>query len=353
MPKQQFPRVGDLALVRGQRWRIVDVRPYPACKVVSLTGAGATNAGHAARVITPFDRVEVAASAPRIRLVGVRRWRHRCRALLASHGPADRLQSALHARIELLPHQLEPVLAIVRGLACRILIADEVGLGKTIQAGLIVAEVKARQAADRVLVLTPAGLREQWAHELRHRFELDPEIMDKWSVRKRSALLPVGVNPWATVALAIASYDYVKQPDVEPALAACRWDLVVVDEAHNVTAGSDRRAAVDALCRRASYVVLLSATPHSGSAAAFKSLCAIGAPPDDRLYIFRRSRAQVALSADRRVHLSHVRPTDAERDMHATLMEVAGAAAGDDRRLAETSQAMEQTIETPHLRLSQ
>jgi superfamily II DNA or RNA helicase len=326
---QQSLHVGDLVFTRRQRWRVVSIRPYAACNVVALSGAGLMNAGRVAHVITPFDDVEAATKPGAIRLVGARGWRRRCRWLLASQGPADRLQTAQHARIELLPHQLEPALAIVRGLACRVLIADEVGLGKTIQAGLIASELRERGIADRILILTPSGLREQWADELNYRFDLDAAVIDAVSIRRRSAMLQVGVNPWTTVAIAIASFDYVKRPEVGPALAACRWDLVIVDEAHGAGPGSDRLTAIQAICGRASYVVLLTATPHSGSRPAFEALCEVGAHGGDRLMIFRRSRQQVALSAGRRVHRVLLEPSAAERQVHSRLADVARAVASE------------------------
>src|SRR6185503_13968298 len=126
------------------------------------------------------------------------------------------------ARIDLLPHQLEPALALVRGLGSRVLLADDVGLGKTIQAGLAIAELRHGGAAERTLVLTPAGLREQWAAELADRFGLVPEVVDMADIRRRAAMLPIGLNPWSTVPLAIASIDYVKRPEVLPAVQACR-----------------------------------------------------------------------------------------------------------------------------------
>ena len=126
--------------------------------------------------------------------------------------------------------------------------------------------------------------------------------MDAPGIRRRSTSLAVGVNPWTTVAIAIASLDYVKRPEVQPALISCRWDLVIVDEAHGAGPGSDRLDAVRAICGRTSYVALLTATPHSGSRTAFDALCRIGAQAGDRLLIFRRSREQVALSGGRRVH---------------------------------------------------
>ena len=329
MMNEQSFRAGDVVFARRQRWRVVSIRPYPACKVVALAGASRTNAGRTAHVVTPFDDIEPAVRPRGVRLVSTRRWRRRCRELIASHGPADRLQTAEGARIDLLPHQLEPALAIVRGLACRVLIADEVGLGKTIQAGLIASELKARGMADRILVLTPSGLREQWADEMKRRFDLDPVVMDAPGIRRRSTSLAVGVNPWTTVAIAIASLDYVKRPEVQPALISCRWDLVIVDEAHGAGPGSDRLDAIRAICGRTSYVALLTATPHSGSRSAFDALCRIGAQAGDRLLIFRRSREQVALSGGRRVHRLLVATSPAEREMHAAVAALAATVAAD------------------------
>jgi superfamily II DNA or RNA helicase len=327
MMNQQSFQVGDVVFSRRQRWRVVSIRPYSACNVLALTGASVANAGRGLHVITPFDEVETATRPKTIRLVRARRWRRRCRELLAAQGPADRLQAAQRARIDLRPHQLEPALAIVRGLTCRVLLADEVGLGKTIQAGLIASELRERGVADRILVLTPAGLREQWADELTRRFHLAPALMDASSVRRRASMLPVGINPWTTVPIAIASIDYVKRPEVQPALTSCRWDLVIVDEAHGVAPGSDRLAAVGTIGRRASYVVLLTATPHSGSTPAFDALRNVGALRNDRLLIFRRSRLQVALSPGRRVHRVWVEASPAERAMHATLSDLGRALA--------------------------
>ena len=340
MQQQQSPQLGTLVVVRQQRWLIVDIQAHSACNVISLVGAAARNAGRLAQVIVPFDVVEPVVAPAGLRLVGARRWRRQCRAVLAAQGPADALQTAASADIDLLPHQLEPVLAIAQGRACRVLIADEVGLGKTIQAGLIVAELRARQAAARVLVLTPAGLREQWAGELKARFRVDATIVDMRTVRLLAASLPVGVNPWSTADVAIASFDYVKRPEVAPAVSACLWDLVIVDEAHGVTTGSERRDVVDAICRRASYVVLLTATPHSGSRAAFQAICAIGAQPSDRFLVFRRSRKDAGLTVGRSVHRLFVRPSPAEHEAHAAISDLMKAAAAEAQPSRNTWLAM-------------
>ena len=118
--------------------------------------------------------------------------------------------------MDLLPHQLEPALAIVHGRGTRMLIADEVGLGKTVQAALIVAELKARGAAARVLVLTPAGLREQWVEEFASRFGLRVTLFDMATAARHRASLPVGVNPWSVEPFIVTSIDYIKRPEVLP-----------------------------------------------------------------------------------------------------------------------------------------
>ncbi|HWF86217.1 MAG TPA: helicase-related protein, partial [Vicinamibacterales bacterium] len=195
----------------------------------------------------------------------------------------------------------------------------DVGLGKTVQAGLVVAELLARGSAERILILTPAGVREQWAAELAQRLGIDAAIVDAAGVRKHMATLPVGFNPWRAVPFAIASVDYVKRQDVLPSVASCRWDVVVIDEAHNVAGDSDRFRAADALSSRAAYVLLLTATPHSGDRRAFTSLCGIGAQGADPLMVFRRTRRDVQLGVVRRVHRLQVQPSLQERRVHALL----------------------------------
>ena len=138
---QNLPTVhaGDVVRVRRSRWRIVDIRAYEGCRLVTLCGLGPTTAGLERRLISPFDVIERIEPRSRARYARPSLWRSACRALIADHAPPGALRSARRARIDLLPHQLEPALAIIRGLGSRVLLADDVGLGKTIQAGLIVS----------------------------------------------------------------------------------------------------------------------------------------------------------------------------------------------------------------------
>lgn len=310
---------GDVVRVRGDRWQIVDVRAYTACQVLTLASISPRHAGATRRILSPFDLVERIERTNRPRKVGTRCWRLACGQLLAAEAPPGAIRSARGARMELLPHQLEPALAVLRGLGSRLLLADDVGLGKTLQAGLVASELQARGWADRILILTPAALREQWASELATRLAMEAAILDAAEVRRLLAQLPVGLNPWTTQPVVIASIDYVKRPEVLPAVSACRWDIVIIDEAHGVTADSDRYAAADALAGRAAYVLLLTATPHSGDRRAFSSLCGIGRQRQDSLLVFRRSRADAGFALTRNVHRLHVRASAAERRMHALL----------------------------------
>jgi hypothetical protein len=132
-------RRGDLVQIRRQRWRVVDVRAYEGCRLLTLAGTGTANAGLERRLLVPFDAVVAVNRESPLRLVRAQPWRRACRALLAGHAPPSGLRAARLAQIDLLPHQLEPALALVLGRGSRVLLADDVGLGKTIQAGLIIA----------------------------------------------------------------------------------------------------------------------------------------------------------------------------------------------------------------------
>ncbi|MEQ1910530.1 MAG: helicase-related protein [Vicinamibacterales bacterium] len=312
------PKVGDRVKVRQRTWVVQDVDSYDGCRILTLSGNGGGTALRTCRVIHPFDDVAAVDLSKRPTRVGIRAWRRACRALIASDGDASALRTAGSARIDLLPYQLEPALALLQGHGARLLIADEVGLGKTVQAMLVFAELLARGAASRVLVVCPAGLREQWAEECGSRFQLPLTVFDQPAVRRLRTSLPIGINPWTTEPLVTASIDFVKRPEVLPAVLAANWDVVVVDEAHGSCGESDRRDAVSRLCRRAPYVVLLTATPHNGDEEAFASLCRFG-QHDDPLVVFRRSRLEAGRDAGRRAHTVKVAPSSAERRMHAAL----------------------------------
>ncbi len=315
-------RPGDAVWIRGERWRLAARASFDEVSVIDVDGCDATNHGTRARFIVPFERVDTIASpltGPRF--VTAARWRRAARATLAAAVPHwASLRAAAKARLTILPFQLEPAIAMTRGDTCRVLIADEVGLGKTIQAALIVAEAMARTPDARALIVSPAGLRDQWRDELRSRFDLDADVLDAEGVARRAAQLVPDVNPWSVHPLAITSIDYIKRPEVMRSLEALTWDVVVFDEAHALAGRSDRATAAAALARRARRVVLLTATPHSGDDEAFARLCGLGDLDEAfPLMMFRRTRLDVGLPHGRRTTSLQIRSTGAEAAMHRAL----------------------------------
>ena len=213
---------------------------------------------------------------------------------------------------------------MVRGDASRFLIADGVGLGKTVQGGLMIAETAARQMDAKALVVCPAGLRDQWCDELKRRFGLDARIVDASSMARMTRELPSHVNPWATHTVIVTSIDFIKRPDVIRGLEGLVWDIAIFDEAHNLATHSDRAVAAGLIAERARRLVLLTATPHSGDEDAFARLCRLGElGARDTLLVFRRSRRDVGADRPSRNRLVHVCPTTAERAMHEAVLRYA------------------------------
>src|SRR6185436_12275518 len=196
---QFSPRPGDAVTARGARWVVVDVRAYDDCRLVTLCGTAPSCAAIERRLLHPFDAIASIDRPKTPRLVKGARWRAECRAAIAADTPPGSLRHARAARIELMGHQLEPALAVLAGRGSRVLLADEVGLGKTIQAGLVLGELLGRGWIERVLVLAPAGLRDQWIHELEMRFGIEAAGVDGKRLRQLAATLPLGMNPWSAV----------------------------------------------------------------------------------------------------------------------------------------------------------
>ena len=299
---------GSIVTVRDEQWRIARVDTFDRCAVVSLVAGGCRQL----RVIEPFDRI-LAVGGRRIARRDRRTVLRAALQTIASARPPLGLWTAAAAAIDLLPYQLEPALAVLRG-STRLLLADAVGLGKTIQAGLILSELRERGWVDRALVVCPAGLRATWADELRRRFGIACAVLEQSAITETAATLPPGINPWTTHATAIASIDYVKRPEVLAAICEVPIDLVIADEAHHLTPGTDRGAAMCRLASRSPWCVLVSATPHSGDDAAFDYLTRIGAQRDS-MTIFRRSRREARLTAGRRERIVRMHPTAIELEL--------------------------------------
>ena len=169
------------------------------------------------------------------------------------------------SRVDPLPHQLEAVYEHLLKLpSVRFLLADDAGAGKTIMAGLLVRELKLRGLVERVLVVCPANLTFQWQRELNEKFD------EKFLVFKGSNIRDqFGVNQWLEQRQIITSLDLAKRTDILPGLQQVHWDLVIVDEAHRMSAQdkahkSQRYKLGEILRDSTDHLLLLTATPHKG-----------------------------------------------------------------------------------------
>ncbi|HSL20302.1 MAG TPA: DEAD/DEAH box helicase [Vicinamibacterales bacterium] len=311
-----------IVVARARRHLVFDVIDHGDCQSVRLAPLGA---GAPLTLLRPFDRIDPIAVAGTARRAGRRRVARACAAAARGMHDAGEWWSAVDARIDIFPYQLEPALAVVRGETTRLLLADEVGLGKTIQAGLILSELRARNALGRALVLTPAGLRDQWAIELRERFAIEVTRLDAPGLAELQRTLPPWINPWTLPGVALASIDLLKRGELLPGLEHVTWDVVIVDEAHHATPGTHRHAAATLACGRARVAVLVSGTPHTGDASSFAALREIGTLPGDDppLRTFRRTRADVADNGagPRRTRIINVRRSAIELELQARLLE--------------------------------
>ena len=169
------------------------------------------------------------------------------------------------SRVDPLPHQLEAVYEHLLKLpSVRFLLADEAGAGKTIMAGLLVRELKLRGLAERILVVCPSNLTFQWQRELREKFDERFLVLKGGDVRDQ-----FGVNQWLDQKQVITSLDLAKREDILPGLRQVHWDLVIVDEAHRMSARdethkSQRYRLGELLRDSADNMLLLTATPHKG-----------------------------------------------------------------------------------------
>ncbi len=155
----------------------------------------------------------------------------------------------------------------------RILIADAVGLGKTLEIGMILSELVKRGRGERILIVTPRHVLEQMQHELWCRFALPFVRLDSAGIQKIRQKLPATRNPFTYYKRAIISMDTLKSPRYRAQLGKLHWDAVVIDEAHNVTntqAMNNELARV--LAPNTEALILASATPHNGRNESFAEI---------------------------------------------------------------------------------
>ena len=169
------------------------------------------------------------------------------------------------SRVDPLPHQLEAIYHYMLKLPrVRFLLADDAGAGKTIMAGLLLRELKLRGLVERALIVCPANLTFQWQRELKEKFDEQFLVMRGYDLR-----VQYGVNQWLEHPQIITSLDLAKRDDILPSLRQARWDFVVVDEAHRMSAAAEDKKSLryrlgELLRDTTDHCILLTATPHKG-----------------------------------------------------------------------------------------
>jgi SNF2-related domain len=169
------------------------------------------------------------------------------------------------SRVDPLPHQLEAVYEYLLKLArVRFLLADDAGAGKTIMSGLLIRELELRGLAERILIICPANLAFQWQRELKEKFDAKFLVLKGQDLRDQ-----FGVNQWLERNRVITSLDLAKRQEILPGLRQVRWDLVIVDEAHRMSASDESHKSMryrlgELLRDTSDHILLLTATPHRG-----------------------------------------------------------------------------------------
>ncbi len=313
MPPLAPPSTGQLVRVRERVWAVEDVRPSSQPADPLGSGGALTGPQHLVRLQSveddgagevldaiwelepgaevyeqgtlpdhsrPFDRPEYLQA-----FLDAVRW-----GAIAS-ADVQHLNAPFRAGIRIEDYQLEPVARALKMPRVNLLIADDVGLGKTIEAGLVLQEMLLRHRARTVLVLCPAGLQAQWRDEMRDKFGLDFRIVNAESISALRRERGPRVNPWRHYPRLIASIDFIKQDrilrgfrDAVSGKRGAAWqrpfDLLILDEAHNVAPSgrgkyakeSQRTTAIREIAGQFEHRLFLTATPHNGYQESFAAL---------------------------------------------------------------------------------
>ena len=197
--------------------------------------------------------------------------------LLRKTAPTDGLlHIGQEAAMDLVPYQLDPALQALSQPRQRILIADSVGLGKTLEAGILISELILRGKGKRILVLAVKSMLTQFQKEMWSRFTIPLVRLDSAGIDRVRRKIPSNQNPFYFYDKTIISIDTLKRDrEYRHYLENSYWDIIVIDEAHNVAergSNSMRSRLAKLLAGRSDTLILLSATPHDGSAVSFASL---------------------------------------------------------------------------------
>lgn len=275
-------QTGDLISARGREWIVLSKPGEGLVRVRPLSGSEED-----AVVIAPrLERLPVHSSsfsppaADQLDTQDAARMLADALRLSLRRG-AGPFRSAAHLGVEPRAYQLVPLLMAMRLDVKRLLIADDVGIGKTIEAGMILREMIDRGEVDRFTVLCPPHLVDQWVSELSEKFDIDAVAVTSARVRSLERGLPLGDTIFGVHPYTVVSLDYIKADSRRESFAQACPEFVIVDEAHSCVGGSERGthqryALLERLAEKAErHLLLLTATPHSGNQDAYARLLAL------------------------------------------------------------------------------
>ena len=274
--------VGSLVKTRGREWVVL---PGSTDALAQLRPLGGAN-DEVTAILAALEAIEPATfDLPDPTQIGDYRSARLLRAAVrlgfrASAGP---FRSFARINVEPRPYQLVPLLMALKQNPVRLLIADDVGIGKTIEALLVARELLDRGEISRLAVLCPPQLAEQWQRELEEKFYIEAELVLSSTASRLERNLPPGRSLFDRHDFTVVSTDFIKSERRRDEFLRAAPEFIIVDEAHTVVHAFDKRAGrhqryelVKALASRQDrHLALVTATPHSGREEAFRALLAL------------------------------------------------------------------------------
>jgi len=274
--------VGSLVKVRGREWVVLSQNSENILKVKPLGGTDV----EITSIHLQMEKVEPASfDLPDPQRLGDARSARLLRnaARLGFRDSAGPFRSLGSIAVEPRPYQLVPLLMALRQNPVRLLIADDVGIGKTVESALVAKELLARGEADQLCVLCPPHLAEQWQVELSTKFNLDAVLVLPSTVNRLERECSAGESVFEHFPVTIVSLDYIKQERRRDDFLRGCPDLVIVDEAHTCTQSGQSsqlrfQLLKDLSAKSTRHMILVTATPHSGNEQAFRSMLSLLRP---------------------------------------------------------------------------